>query len=260
MQEPILTFIDSAVEAFGIQGPIYHIGPHDPMPCAPRPADCEPTDCEPTSPLLGIPGWTTTPPRDTTSKTRLPLADQATSAVLCTGTWVYQQQSEHMAGEIRRVLAPGGLLLLCTLTEEGTDRELPADWHPTPHSLHQLLVNMAATLVVWHNAESRPRTLYGVGINAPATASSLSGIDRFSQCFEARLKAEPPRRGWKPGWRPGWKRRLGRLLTPRKWAGVRRDDLQVHSVVHFSAGSSLSASPHDCSPSQQTGGRIDLIE
>ena len=244
----IEAFVDSAIDAFELAGPVYRFG------------FCPSGESGPQDRLReGFPegvyvdfAWD-----QEVEIERLPFADGAARTVLCVDAPGNAFEPRRAMGEMIRILAPGGALLVCVSVASRVPERGGACWQLTPRGLDQLLSGMEARLVGWEGGEGMAHTLYAVGFKPPLSDVVLKGINRFLDRFPARIE-----RLSKGG---GWGGRLKRLL--RDWAAKawprrgRRDQGGLQFVVHFSVDRNLK---HDllegCMPSDVTGTRLDLRE
>jgi len=234
MHEFIWAFVDSAVEAFRLRGPVYRIAGGNGAPAigAGR-SECFPgtshIDCE-------LAEWTDTD--------RLPFADGVAGTVLCAGSLEYVFRPQHAVEEMTRILAPGGALLISAPSERGESEQMPAYWRLTPRCMQQLLAPMKVTLVGWQGADLFPHTLYGIGFKPPTPGTILPATSRFVDRFQWRLDEAAAR--------VGWARRLAYFLTC--WVrspAERQRQRNYHKVqfaVHLSAGRDPKYSKQDPCP------------
>lgn len=244
----IQAFVDSAIDAFELTGPVYQFG------CCPS-GDTGPwarlRERFPEGAHVGL-GW-----EEEAGIERLPFPDGAARTVLCVDALKYAFEPRWVVEEMLRVLSPGGALLVCASVAVPLPDQAPAYWRLTPRGLERLLCGMEARLVGWQGGESFPHTLYGVGFKPPLGGGVLQGTNRFLDRFPARLE--------QLAGRVGWRGRLKRFLAG--WAGGRserrrrRDYYKLQFAVHFSIDRQLK---HDllqgCLPGEETGTRLDLME
>jgi len=244
----IEAFVESAIDAFELAGPLYQFG------------SCPNGASGPWARLRGsLPeevcvgfGW------EKEAKTaRLPIPDGVARTVLCADVLGCIFEPRRAVDEMVRILSPGGALLIhASGTAAETGRE-PAHWRLTPRGLEQLLSGIEARLVAWQGEEGLPHTLYGIGFKPPLGDAVLSGTNRFLDRFPARLDQLAKR--------IGWRRRLGQLLagglSSQPERPRRRDYYKLRFAVHFSVDHKLKDElPQSCVPSKQTGTRLDLTE
>ncbi len=244
----IQAFVDSAVDAFELAGPICQLG------------FCPGGDSGPWARLRrrhppgghAGDGW-----QQAAEIGRLSLGDGAVRTVLCVDALGYAFEPRRMVAEIMRILAPGGTLLLCASEAIPQADQGPAYWRLTPRGLERLLWGMDARLVGWQGGENQPHTLYGVGFKAPLSRAMVSGTRRFLERFPARVDRLAGQAG-------RW-RRLKEMLT--RWSGrwlpgrAGRDYYKLEFAIQFSVDQDLKYELLQTSlPGAQTGTRLDLTE
>jgi SAM-dependent methyltransferase len=244
----IAAFVDSAIDAFELAGPLYQFG------CCPK------GDSGPWTRLRkGLPegayvdfGWA-----EEAEIERLPVPDGVARTVLCVDAFGYAFQPRRAMQEMTRILSPGGALLVCASVAVPPPDQPPAYWRLTPRGLEWLLSGMAARLVGWQGGEDFPHTLYGIGFKPPLGGTVLRGTTRFLDCFPARLDELAGPRGWRrwlTEFLVGW---VGRGSERRR----RRDHYKLEFAVHFSVDQTLKDELlQGCLPSKQTGTRLDLAD
>jgi SAM-dependent methyltransferase len=242
MHEPVRTFLQSVSEAFRLEGPLYEFG-YGPgaaswAGCLPQssaagqgglgPAEGEPAEIDRLEDLA-----------------RLPFSDAAARTVIAVNVLEHVFEPRRAAEEIVRILAPGGILVLCSQT--GVRAAGPPEhyWRPTPRAVQRLLTDLEATLIGWQGADALPHTLFGIAAKSPVPATFLSGVNRFLDRFQKRLAAAA---------RTGWWQRLRRLVTGRR----RRDFYKAQFVLHLPVREEFK---HrllaQCVPEGSTGTRLD---
>jgi len=246
MHEQIEAFLGSAAETFMLRGPVYQL---DSRPGG----DPDDTAANVKAPLRTFFSQTTHIDRDLAEageSNSWPFPDGVARTVICVGTLQEGFRPHRAVAEMARMLAPGGVLLLCTSAAGQPSDPTPASWQPTPHSVGRLLAEFEATLLGWQGMHTSPHTIYGIGFKAPLEERTFAELGQFADCFQARLAKTAGRNVW---------RRL-RCLWPAGGRS-RRDHLQVHFTVHLSVSRDRK---HDglpeSLPKDKTGTRLDLTE
>jgi len=222
----IEAFVESAIDAFELAGPLYQFG------------SCPNGASGPWARLRGsLPdglcvsfGW-----EEEAKTARLPIPDGVARTVLCVDAPRYVFEPRRAVDEMVRILSPGGVLLIRASGTAAEAGRKPAYWRLTPRGLERLLSGIEARLVAWQGDESLPHTLYGIGFKPPLGDAVLSGMNRFVDRFPARL--DQLAKGL------GWRGRLGQLLAGglcsrperRRW----RDYYKLRFAVHFSVDRKL---------------------
>jgi SAM-dependent methyltransferase len=222
----IQAFVDSAIDAFELAGPLYQFGFCPNGDSGPR---ARLRKSLPEGAYVGF-GW-----EDEAKIARLPIPDGAARTVLCVDALGYVIEPRRAVDEMVRILSPGGALLICASGAAAAAGREPAYWRLTPRGLERLLSGIEARLVAWQGDESFPHTLYGIGFKPPPGDAVLSGTNRFLDRFPARLD--------QLAGRIGWRRRLRQLLAAwvssrperRRW----RDYYKLRFAVHFSVDRKL---------------------
>jgi SAM-dependent methyltransferase len=248
MHKQVQAFVDSAVEAFQLKGPVYQFG-------FSRRGDSGGWASLPES--LSEAGYVGFEWGDGAELGRLPFSDGAARTVLCIDTLGYAFEPRRAVEEMARILAPGGALLVCASVAGPAAEEAPAYWRLTPQAVERLLAGMEGRLVGWQGGDAFPHTVYGVGFKPPLGGTILEGTRRFLDRFQARLReAAGP---------VGWRQRLKHVVAG--WARSRlqrregRDYSQLQLAVHFSVDRNLEHKLlQSCLPDERIGTRLDIIE
>ena len=246
--DSIEVFVDCAVDAFELAGPLYQLGA------------CPKGESESRARLRnGLPEdlridfeWA-----EETEIERLPLPDGVAPAVLWIDALRCALQPRLAVEEMLRILSPGGVLLVCASSAVSVPDQASTDWRLTPRGLEQLLSGMEARLIGWQGSEHSPHTLYGVGFKPPLDGAVLQGTNRFLARFPARIAqlAESV------GWPVRLKQFLASLAGSRTQRRQRRDDYQVQLAVHFSVGRRhRHEALGSCLSADETGTRLDRME
>ncbi|MBN2476315.1 MAG: methyltransferase domain-containing protein [Pirellulales bacterium] len=241
MYESIEAFVASAVEAFGLRGPVYQLGLY------------ESGDPRLQTSLRGCFARTSHVQFELSRAAkadRLPFPDQAARTVLCIGALDYAFRANQAGNEIARILKPGGKMLVCAPLAGFVSGPEDLHWRATPRAVEQLLTAASATVVGWQGAETFPHTMYGIGFKRPVGESTVENTRRFLERFQARLDAMAGRR-------------LARLLarwSRRRCRWRRREYYRTQFAVHLCADDSLQHDPLLSGPlKDKTGTRLDFL-
>ncbi len=247
MWQSIRAFVDSAARSLNPSGPVYHFGgdPADGFAGALALKQSFPDTSYIHCQL---------DPQD--DGTRLPLPDHTARTVLWVGPLVGTWQTGDAGGELSRILAPGGVLLLA-VPLGGSAGRLPDVWSPSQRTIERLLAGTEFTLVGWQGPETCPHTLYGIGIKTPIHDESLERASRFFDEFQQQLDRLASEVRW-------LRRLLARLA---RWLGVGNDcpgDGDWHRaqfMVHLEAEQASRARRlSELAPHDRTGTRLDTRE
>jgi SAM-dependent methyltransferase len=126
----------------------------------------------------------------------LSIADAAAQTIVCVETLEHVFEARRAVGEMLRVLAPGGAILLAAPLDFHIHGHPSDYWRLTPHCIERLLAPLAARLVGWQGAEDFPHTVYGIGMKAPISDRFAVATDEFVRSFQAELAAFRARRRW----------------------------------------------------------------
>jgi SAM-dependent methyltransferase len=243
----IQAFVDCAIDAFELTGPVYRFGRGPAGGSGPWARLRE---------GLGPRAYVDLFWEEDARIDRLPFPDGAARTVLCIDALGAAFQPHRAVGEMIRVLSPGGALLICSTAAASRPDQPPVSWRLAPRGLDRLLLGMAARVVGWQGDGDLPDALYAVGFKHPLGGNVLSGANQFLDRFPARL-GQLARQA-------GWYTRLKRFLmsglaNPLWRRPPRRQGLQL--AVHFSVDRRLRHEVlQGCLPVPQTGTRLDLME
>lgn len=255
MHQSAEAFVESVSETFELQGPIFEFGfrgdrdspqtePHgsEPFPETGY-LDCDPDRQTEVDWLPDI--------------TRLPFADGAARTVMCVNTLQHVFEPPRAVGELVRILAPGGLLFVCTSTDPKQPQQPDDYWQPTPRAVQRLLAGMEATLVGWQGADESPRAVYGIGCKGPVGETFAAEAARFPDILQNRLDEAASKERWSA--------RLKRLIAGWSFRRARRraagDCHKVRFTLHLPVGQHLTH--HllgSCLTDGKAGTRLDLSQ
>jgi hypothetical protein len=181
VQNHLRAFVELAVEAFELRGPVYDFGPcrgqERPLVAPWRPLFLgqQYISCG-TRPGPGVDRLV--------EPTRLALPEGTARTVICVDLLQRIFEPQRAAEELARILAPGGVVLLNEPLDRHLDDE-PCDyWRLTPSCLKRLLGSLDAVLVGWQGAERFPHTVFGIGFKAPLAANLAPGMNRFIEGYQ----------------------------------------------------------------------------
>lgn len=234
--------IDVAAESFPMRGPVFEFG-FSPG-CAGR-AQPFGDDFEPDQP--GAP----TRIGRLADLDRLPFSDAEAKTVVCENALQYTFEPHRAIGEMTRILAPGGLLVVAETTgptgADGSQRY----WTIHPGALGRLLGGLDATLIGWIGPEAAPHTVFALGCKSPVPAEFARGVQPLLERIDRALAEVAPRRniiGLIKRWLSGGGR-------------PRRDEFRAQYALHLPIDEqSKPAILESCLPQTKTGTRLDLSE
>ncbi len=254
MHAHVRAFIQSAVEAFDLRGPVYELG-YCPNPGPSwRPPVCHDL---PDETYLDYGAHCSLEVDRLEDLAGLPFADAVAGTVIAINSLEHVFEPHRAVAEMRRVLAPGGMLLVASHLDARSPHFLYRYWKPTPHAVQRLLTGFEATLIGWQGADSDAHTLLAIASKPPAPGGFAAGVGLFLDRFQRRLSEAAAR--------VPWSRRLKRLLIG--WLqngtnGRREQDLyKAHFVLHLPVECPFKHSLlADCLPEENAGSRLDLSQ
>jgi len=254
--ENVHAFVAAAAKAFGLRGPVYHF------------ESCRDGRMEEVGPLhhcFPRTEYVVCRFNEGIQLGRLPFPDGSAQTVLWIGAAGHVLNTHEAVAEMRRILAPGGALLICAPTD-GPAHEGAAD--PSDSAtcrLQRLLGPLPLTLLAWQGANSWPHTVYGVGFQPPITAATLRGTSQFLDRFAERSQQG----GGKIGWWKLLKKGVRTVFSlPRRRTSPKteaEDNADPFSGVQFAVHMSADRAAHDNLLKAwllggKTGGRRDLTD
>jgi len=235
MHEHVSAFLQSASEAFGLEGPVYEFGYSPvtnsagaPLPCRDEPAKIEKFE----------------EPERLEDLVTLPYADGVARTVISINALEHTFEPRRAVEEMIRILAPGGLLLISSAASDQACERPDCYWRPTPCAIQRLLAGLEATLIGWQGTHPNIHTSFAIASKPPAPERFAADVNRFLDRFQRRLDeaAEPL----------GWRQRLVRML----W---RHTPDRRQFVLHLPAREHLR---HEllavCLPEENSGARFDM--
>ena len=187
--------------------------------------------------------------------TRLPFADDAARTVVCVGALEHVFEPRRAMGEMIRILAPGGMLLMCSPMDDPMCLKPDRYWSLTPRAVQRLMSELEGTMIGWQGSDLAPHTVFGLGCKPPLPATFGQGTGPFLELFQKRIDEAAAD--------ISWHQRLGRLLTGwTRGAGerrLRREYTKLQFIVDMPSGGDLKHHLLESYlPSGQTGTRLDL--
>ena len=235
-------FFEAAFATFEPRSPCYEFGYREFEP----PPSTEPTT--PTDPDLanlpfdGLTGFNqpdaASEERRVESTDELPFISGIAKTVICVDALERTRDPRRAVGEMVRILAPEGLLLIGV--------RLPRRWPPkrdlrfwlTPQTMQRLLGDLDATAIAWYGNGPVLREMAAVAYKGPFTADVGS---RFGRFLRAMNQFECPK-SFAPA---NLLRCLLHLIRGERPATCKE---MLHMAVHLPASSALSSSWFDDSP------------
>lgn len=139
----------------------------------------------------------------------LSLPDASVGTVLALNTFEHVRHFWRGFEEVRRILRPGGALLVCCPFYFHV-HNYPSDyWRFTPAALELLLESYSSKLIGWHGPETRPANVWALAFRAGRGPITEAEYGRYSALMNQHAR-EPL--SW-----PRWLRyQAGRLLAGRR--------------------------------------------
>lgn len=252
MQSHHHAFVQSAIEAFGLKGPIYEF---DFRPSNNREARSSEQAAlsELVQPAAQL--YEDVEIDRLEQIESLPFPDRSARTVLCIDALNYCSDPQQSTNELLRILSPGGVVLIAAAAERRrlVGSRLPQQF--SPYQFQRLLGQLEASMVGWQGEEQMPHTVYAIGCKPPVPESFVRGVSPFLDRFELRLQ--------ELGRSIGLRKRLLRLLVawlqPPAVRRRRRDFYKMHFVVDLPLGRQLHHQLlQDAAPGATKGNRLDL--
>ncbi len=159
--------------------------------------------------------------------THLPFASGTAGTVACLNVLQHAAEPGAVAAEMIRLLAPGGVLLVCSCTG-GQAASADLLWRPAPHAFQTLTAPLDATLIGWQGPEGNPHGIYAIGAKAPVSPAFLASLNRFLRLFRESLDHDRRAVSWIERVR-AW---LARWSRKSATARASRDYYQWRFVLH----------------------------
>jgi SAM-dependent methyltransferase len=228
IREDVQAFVLGATETFALRGPVYQFGA--------RPEGTS-DEVGPLNKCFSRTDYLVCQFDEGVQLGRLPFPDGAAQTVLWVGALGRTFDTEQAANQMRRIVAPGGALLICAPVEGPVREGGSGSCEVAACRVQRLLAPLQLTLLGWQGVDGLPHTVYGLGFKPPITGTILGGVSRFLERFQQRLEAAA-------GGKIGWWRRLKGLLALRhhnlRQSPGRRVDCRVQFAVHTSADRGLN--------------------
>ena len=186
----------------------------------------------------------------------LPFRDNCAGTVACLNILQHVTDPGAVAGEMIRLLKPGGILLVCSCTAGRTAANPDLLWRPAPHAFQKLLASLEATLVGWQGREGDPHSIYALGCKAPVNADYVAGANRFLRSFRKALAREQRAVPWLEKAREWLARLSGRVTSGRARSDYYRTQFVMHTPVDGQFQHEVLA---NCLELSQSGSRLDLM-
>lgn len=252
MRENVRAFIEAAVEAFDLQGPVYEFGAFQ-------------VEGQPGSdlrelfagkPYVGC-DMRKGPGVDRIEDlAELTLPDGAARTIICVDTLEHVFEARRAVDEMIRVLAPGGILLVSAPMDFRL-HDYPSDyWRLTPSCVDRLFAPLAGTIIGSQGVESFPHTVFGIGCKDPVRPELVEGLTAFVDGFERRVREQAVAVGWQKRFKDavtGWLRSKGERRRHREYHAAR-------FVLQMQADPSFCPDPRlfGAGAKEPTGTRLDL--
>lgn len=155
---------------------------------------------------------------------KLPLPDASVGTVLAFNVFEHVKQFWKGFEEVRRVLRPDGVLLVCCPFYFHVHGYPHDYWRFTPEAFESLLESYSTRVIGWHGPERRPLNVWGAAFREQAKAPTAEQFAAYQEKLRAYAR-EPL--GWGRKLRYG----LGRLLCGRRPFAAHLDREKWTSVL-----------------------------
>lgn len=249
MRANVRAFVALAAEVFSLRGPVYEFGAYL---VAGQEEDADLRSLFPGRDYVGCDVRAGPGVDRVEDLAQLSLPSESVPTVLCVDTLEHVFEIERAVRELRRVLAPGGTLLVAVPFDFHVHHYPDDYWRLTPSCLARLLEPLDASLVGWQGVESRPHTVLGMGFKQPLVGDLAAKAQRFMAAYESWLQQAAKARPWAEKTRRlllGWLRSKGER---RRWREEYSVSFALRLPVVHSAGASLLA----LHPRQSVGSRL----
>jgi SAM-dependent methyltransferase len=188
---------------------------------------------------------------------RLPFADGSAGTVACLNVLQHVTDPGAVAQEMIRLLAPGGIFLVCSCAGGRLTPNVDLLWRPAPHAFQRLLAPLEATLIGWQGRDGDPHSIYALGCKAPVTPKYLASANEFLKTFRQTLAQEQRAVSWTEKVRDWLARLSGRPTTGRARADYYHSQFVMHAPVDAQFQHDMLAT---CLQIEKTGTRLDLTQ
>lgn len=244
-------FVRCVKQTFELQGPVHEYG----MATAPAPFADSANQLPDAEDSTGV--------QERSNRTEslddlahLPFAGGSAGTVACLNVVQHTAAPGAVVAEMIRLLAPGGVLLLCSCTgERPTDAELL--WRPAPHAFQTLLAALEATLIGWQGPEGEPHSIYAIGAKAPVAPGFLASANRFLKTFQESLDHQRQSVPWLERVRAWFGRWSGKPLTGRACRHYYQWRFVLHAPIDADFRYEMLA---PCLQPKKAGLRFDRME
>lgn len=248
------TFVETAADVFDIRGPVYEFGF---SPTMHVPEEATSRDCFAETGYIGCELGDTATIDRLEDLARLPFPDDAARTIVCMHTLEHVFEPQRVIEEMIRILAPGGLLILCAAVESGESETLDDYWRPTPQAIERLLAPMGASTVAWQGLERSPHTVFAIGAQSPIDERFLHGVNRLASQLPKRFDELASDIAWGERFRRyvfGW-------MQSREERRRQRHFHRVQFAIHVPVTGRFDPEMLlGCQPEESTGTRLDLSQ
>jgi SAM-dependent methyltransferase len=275
MREHLDAFIQSVSEAFPLAGPVYEFG-YGPG------VDSQSGTTPQAGSLDGACFAFREPGPGEIERledlVRLPFPDGAARTIVAIHALEHVFEPRRAVEEMIRILAPGGLLVLCSQSGAGSPESVDRYWQPTPRAMQRLLAGLEATLIGWQGDDQDPHTLFGIAAKPPGGETFFVGAGRFLDGFQKRLNEAAEPFGWRQRLKhrlAAWRRSFQQVLAqvpprgrPRSGPrAAKRNGVSARYLRNFHKAQFVLDLPvpeqlkhqllASCLPEEETGPRLD---
>lgn len=231
MRANVRAFVELAVEALELRGPVYEFGSYQVE------GQHEMADLRPLFPGQTYVGCDLRPGPGVDrleDLADLTLPDGAARTILCVETLEHVFEARRAVEEMIRVLAPGGVIVVAAPLDFQI-HDFPSDyWRLTPSCLQRLLSPLGAVLVGWQGNERFPHTVFGIGCKAPASAKFTRGTGRFIETYQHWVAQSAAN--------AAWGRRIKKFVSG--WVGSKSERYRWRDYYEVRFALELPAGPH----------------
>lgn len=254
MHESVHAFVHSVVESFELKGPVYEFG------CSHSPSTAKTStslNCFIDIGYVGCDVRQGAEIEQLEELSSLPYPSESARTICCINVLERLFEPQRAMQEMLRLLAPGGVVVVCASALRDSSGTPGHYWQVTPQGLQRLLSPLAATLLGWQGPEQAPHTVFGLGCKGPIPPQFLASGRRFLEVLQHRFDTAAEQA-----------RRAGRL---RRWlwgwthsSAERQRTAQAHHAhfaFHFPLGTKLDLQQvllEASQPEISSGSRIDF--
>ncbi len=186
MRDNVRAFVETAVESFGLRGPVYEFGSY---------LVAGQEHVANLRPLFAGDTYVGCDMRDGPGVDRVEdlaqvnLPDGVARTIVCVDTLEHVFQVERAVQEMVRLLAPGGFLLLSAPMDFRIHAYPDDYWRLTPSCLARLLAPLDGVVIGSQGVEKFPHTVLGIGCKAPLDPAFVRRAGMFVASFQAAATA-----------------------------------------------------------------------